>query len=128
MCYNSLMTKLLLILSVCAAMVLLAMVSLTSPSTVGPLGVLLFFTTTYVFFLGLAVLICKLFFMFYGRLHPAKKSENLDKKCLRYGLVLALAPVMIMLIGSFGGVSVWEVLLTVFLEVLLCFLTSRNVI
>lgn len=122
------MNKLLIILSVCAAMILLAMLFLTSPSTVGPLGVLVFFTTAYVFFLGLAAIGCRLFFMFWGKLHPAQKSANLDKKSLRYGLVVALAPVMIMLIGSFGGISFWEVCLTIVLEIVLCFLTSRNVI
>ena len=128
MCYNSLMNKLLLIVSALAAMILLTMMFLTSPSTVGPVGVLVFFTTSYLFFLGLAVFSCRLFFMFRGKLNKAWKSASLDKKSLRYGLVIALAPVILMLIGSFGGISIAEVVLTVLIEVLLCFLTSRNVI
>jgi len=122
------MNKLLLIVSACAAMILLAMMFLTSPSQVGPVGVLVFFTTSYLFVLGLAVFCCRLFFIIRGKLNKAKKSSNLDRKSLRYGAVLALAPVILMLIGSFGGISVGEVVLTVFLEILLCFLTSRNVI
>ncbi len=128
LCYNSLMNKLLLIVSACAAMVLLAMMFLTSPSTVGPAGVLVFFTTSYLFFLGLAVLGCRLFFILRGALDKSKKALNLDKKSLRYGLVIALAPVILLLIGTFGGISIMEVALTIVLEVLLCFLTSRNVI
>jgi len=122
------MNKLLLIVSACAAMILLAMMFLTSPSQVGPVGVLVFFTTTYLFVLGLAVFGCRLFFILRGKLNKAKKPLNLDRKSLRYGTVLALSPVILMLIGSFGGISIGEVVLTILLEILLCFLTSRNVI
>jgi hypothetical protein len=109
-------------------MILLAMMFLTSPGAVGPAGVLVFFTTSYLFFLGLATLGCRLFFIIRGHINKAKKTTNLDKKSLRYGVVIALAPVILMLIGSFGGISIGEIALTLFLEVLLCFLTSRNVI
>jgi len=122
------MNKLLLIVSSCAAMILFAMMFLTSPSEVGPVGVLVFFTTAYLFFLGLAAFGCRLFFMFRGKINRAKATANLDKKSFRYGLVVALAPVIIMLIGSFGGISITEILMTIALEILLCFLTSRNVI
>ena len=109
-------------------MILLAMMFLTSPGAVGPAGVLVFFTTSYLFFLGLAALGCKLFFIILGKLNKAKATTNLEKKSLRYGLVIALAPVALMLVGSFGGISIGEVLIVAFLEILLCFLTSRNVI
>ena len=122
------MNKFLLVVSAFAAVVLLMMMTLTSPSVVGPVGVLVFFTTAYLFFLGLAAFGCRLFFMLRGKLNKANQSANLEKKSLRYGLVIALAPVIIMLVGSFGGVSIIEVLLTIILEILLCFMTSRNVI
>ena len=122
------MNKLLLIVSTCAATILLAMMFLTSPTMVGPAGVLVFFTTSYLLFLGLAVIFCKLFFSLRGKFNRAKKVQNLNKKSLRYGAVIALAPVILLLIGTFGGISIIEVALTFVLEVLLCFLTSRNVI
>ena len=122
------MNKLLLIISSCALLVLLAMIFLTSPSAVGPVGVLVFFTTSYLFFLGLAVSGCRLFFLLRGKMNRAKAVTNLDKKSLRYGLVLALAPIILMLIGSFGGVSIAEFLVVGLLEVILCFLVSRNVL
>lgn len=71
---------------------------------------------------------CRLFFILRGKLNKAKKALNLDKKSLRYGAVIALAPVILLLIGTFGGISIMEIVLTLVLEVLLCFLTSRNVI
>ena len=122
------MNKLLLIISALSAVVLAAMMSMTSPSIVGPVGVLVFFTTSYLFFLGLAAFVCRLFFLVRGKVNKAKVSTNLDKKSLRYGLVIALAPVALMLVGSFGGISLGEIVIVVALEILLCFLTSRDVI
>lgn len=66
--------------------------------------------------------------MFRGAINKAKKTTSLNKKSLRYGVVVALAPVILLLIGTFGGISIMEIALTCVLEVLLCFLTSRNVI
>jgi hypothetical protein len=122
------MNKILLIVSVFAFIVLLMMMFLTSPSQVGPVGVLVFFTISYLFFLGLAVLGCKLFFLLRGKLNRAKAVGNIEKKSLRYGMVVAIAPVALLLAGSLSGITIWEVLLVGVLEILLCFLTSRNVI
>ena len=122
------MNKLLLMISACAAVILATMMSFTSPSKVGPVGVLLFFTTSYLFFLGLAAFVCKLFFIFRGKMNREFAIQDVNKRSFRYGLVLALAPVMLMLVGSFGGISIGEIVLVVLLEVFLCFLTSRNVI
>jgi hypothetical protein len=122
------MNKLLLMISACAAVILATMMIFTSPSKVGPVGVLLFFTTSYLFFLGLAAFVCKLFFIFRGKMNREFAIQDVNKRSFRYGLVLALAPVMLMLVGSFGGISIGEIVLVVLLEVFLCFLTSRNVI
>ena len=122
------MNKLLLIVSAVSLVILLAMMFLTSPSTVGPVGVLVFFTMTYLFLLGLAVFGCKLFFLLRGKMNHAKAVNNVQKKSLRYGVVLAIAPVALLLAGSFGGITLAEIALVAGLEILLCFLTSRNVI
>ena len=125
--YNELMYKLLLIASAISFVILMTMMFLTSPSEVGPVGVLVFFTMSYLFFLGLAVLCCRLFFWLRYKLNKAK-AGNIEKKSLRYGLVIAIAPVTLILAWSFGGITIAEVALILGLEILLCFLTSRNVI
>jgi hypothetical protein len=79
MCYNSLMDKLLLIFSAISFVFLVAMMFLFSPSDVGPLGVLVFFTMCYVLFLGLAVLGCRLFFTLRSKLDKTKMG-NIKKK------------------------------------------------
>ena len=127
LCYNSLMDKLLLILSIVAFFFLVAMMFLTSPSSVGPLGVLVFFTLVYVLFLGLAVIGCRLFFTLKAKLHKAT-AGNVKRKSYYYGLVIALAPLLLLLCGSFGGIRLIEVLLVIGVEVFLCFLVSLNLL
>ena len=121
------MDKLLLIFSAISFVFLVAMMFLFSPSDVGPLGVLVFFTMCYVLFLGLAVLCCRLFFILRAKLDKTK-SGNTRKKSYYYGLVIALAPILLLVSGSFGGVSFLEIGLVLMLEVLLCFLVSRNIV
>ena len=121
------MDRLLLVLSAAAFVILLTMMLMFSPSEVGPFGVLVFFTMCYVLFLGLAVLCCRLFFTLRVRLDKTKDG-NIKKKSYYYGLVIALAPVLLLVIGSFGGVTYLEIGLVVMLEALLCFLVSRNIV
>ena len=127
MCYNSLMDKLLLIFSAISFVFLVAMMFLFSPSDVGPLGVLVFFTMCYVLFLGLAVLGCRLFFTLRSKLDKTKMG-NIKKKRYYYGLVIALAPILLLVSASFGGISILEIGLVLGLEILLCFLVSRNIV
>ena len=121
------MDKLLLILSAVAFVALLTMMLLFSPSEVGPFGVLVFFTICYVLFLGLAVLFCRLFFILRAKIDK-RKSGNGKKKSYYYGLAIALAPVMLLACGSFGGLSIFECFLVSAFELLLCFVVSRYVV
>ena len=127
MCYNSLMDKLLLVFSAISFVFLVTMMFLFSPSDVGPLGVLVFFTMCYVLFLGLAVLGCRLFFTLRAKIDKTK-AGNVRKKSYYYGLVIALAPILLLVGGSFGGISILEIGLVLGLEILLCFLVSRNIV
>ena len=109
-------------------MVVIAMMMFfTSPGVVGPLGIMIFFVLIYVFFLGLAVFCCRLFFLFLGKANKIH-AGNLQKKSFRYGSVIALAPVIFLLCASFGGVTLLEVVITIFIEAILCFLVSRNLV
>lgn len=125
--YNPLMDKVLLVFSAVAFVILLSMMLLFSPSEVGPFGVLVFFILCYVLFLGLAVLCCRLFFVLRGRLDKTK-SGNSKKKSYYYGLVIALAPILLLVCSSFGGLSFLQIFLVFGLEVMLCFLVSRNIV
>jgi len=42
--------------------------------------------------------------------------------------VIALAPILLLVSASFGGISILEIGLVLGLEILLCFLVSRNIV
>lgn len=130
-CYNICMgkawDKVLLACDAIAGVLLLGMMFFTSPSGVGPLGILLFLIAAYVLFLGLAVFGCRLFFYLRKRLNKAN-GGNIKKKSYYYGPIIALAPLFLLIGQTFGRLSIVEVIAVFFLEVLLCFLVSRNVL
>ena len=127
LCYNSLMDKLLLIAAITAFFFLTVMMFFTSKSGVGALGVLVFFTLVYVLCLGLAVFGCRVFFVLKAKLNRAT-AGNIKKKSYYYGPVIALAPLFLLVGQTFGGLLVYEVVAIAALELLLCFLVSRNVL
>ena len=127
LCYNSLMDKLLLIACITAFFFLAAMMFLTNPSSVGAIGVLVLFILVYVLCLGLAVFGCRLFFILKAKLNKAT-AGNVKKKSYYYGTVIALAPLFLLIGQSFGGLLIYEVVAIFALEVLLCFLVSRNIL
>lgn len=106
------------VLSLFAAVILLVMLNFTTPTEIGPLGVLVFFTTFYVLMFGLAVGIVKIFAKLLGR--------QMGRKEYLYGVVLAFGPIMLMLAQSLGSISLLTVILTVIFVLLGCFLVSKR--
>lgn len=125
-CYNTLMDKVVLTASLIALFLIAMMMFFTSPGVVGPLGIMIFFVLIYVFFLGLAVFGCRLFFRLLGKANKIY-ANHIVKKSYRYGSIVALAPVIMLLCISFGGVSWFQIVLTLLIEAGLCFLVSRNI-
>ena len=114
------MDKALIILSLLSFLLIVTIMFSFSPSEIGLIGVLGFFFLSYVLFLGLAVLCCRLFFTLRAKVDK--------KKSYYYGLVIALAPLLLMVCRSFGSLSFMEVGLVLGLEILLCFLVSRDIL
>lgn len=110
--------RLIPVLSLFAAVVLLVMLNFTTPTGIGPLGVLVFFTMFYVLMFGLAVGIVKIFAKLLGK--PMRRKEYL------YGVVVAFGPIMLMLAQSLGSVSLLTIALTVLFVLLGCFLVSKR--
>lgn len=106
------------LLSLIAAIVLLLMLNFTTPVGVGPLGVLVFFTTFYVFVLGIVVFLVKLFVWMLGR-----KMGRRDYLC---AAIISFAPVMLSLMRSVGAMSFWTVGVMVVCVALWCFLINRR--
>ena len=100
---------------------LIAMLFLTSPSEIGPVGVLLFFTTLYLLSFSICTIIVQVFF------HLAFGRKTLRNKDYLYSAVLAFAPIMLLMARSFGAISYWTVGLIVFFILLAEFLVAKRV-
>ena len=119
LCYNELMSKrLILMLSLLAAVILLAMLNFTTPVDIGPFGVLVFFTTFYVLMLGIATILVRLVARILGK-EPGRKEQL-------YAATIAFGPIMLMLAKSLGSMSILTVGATVVFVLLGCFLISKR--
>ena len=83
--------------------VLLLMLNLTSPAEIGPFGVLLFFTTVFVFIYSVVSILMALFYRL------IKKKTHMNRKDYMYSSVISFAPIMLLMARSFGVISIWTV-------------------
>ncbi len=97
--------RLLILISFVLSVVLLAMMNFTTPTDVGPLGVLVFFTTLYVVMLGISNVIISIFYKIRGK-------KKLGTKGYACALILALAPIIILVMRPFVGFSLLSVVVT----------------
>lgn len=119
MCYNELMPKRLIpVLSLLAAIVLLVMLNFTTPTGIGPFGVLVFFAAVYVVMLGVAQMIV--------RFGAKVMKRNLAQREYLYSAVIAFGPIMLLLAQSLGSLSPMTVGLTVVFVFLACFLIGKR--
>ena len=100
--------------------ILIGMLFFTSPIDIGPLGVLVFFTTVYVVAFGLTTKIMQLFYRL------AFKRENFRVKDYMFAAVFAFAPSMFLMTRSFGSISVLNCLLIVLFVALVEFLVYKR--
>lgn len=113
--------RIIYIISFLGLAVLLAMLTFTSPTEIGPLGVLLFFTTLYVVFFGFITLLLQAF------MRIAFKKTTFRNKDYLYSAVLAFGPIMLMMARSFGAINLWTVALIVIFVVLAEFLVYKRI-
>ena len=78
---------------------LLAMLNFTSPTNIGPFGVLLFFTTVYIVFFSLFSIGLKFFYRLSFR------RETMRNKDYLYAAIMAFCPIMLMMARSFGIIT-----------------------
>ena len=116
------MNKLLLMISVLAAVVLAAMLFLTSPSSVGPVGVLVFFTMIFIALFGLMVELVKVFQKILKDKN-GKGGEISENKTYMYATVLAFGPIILLVTRSANIFTVALVGIFVFLG---CFLIRKR--
>lgn len=120
-------------IGILAAVVLLFFVSVTTPSTAGPLGILIVFLSIYI--ITVAALTFALWFLnqFIIRfLSPFSAKRPISQlsigKAYYFSSVIALGPVMVLGIQSVGTVGVYELSLIILLVVLGCFYIAKRTV
>lgn len=113
--------RIILSLSIIGLAALILMLTLTSPTEIGPLGVLLFFTTVYMVSFGLITLVMQSFFKL------AFKKSTLTNKDYLYSAVLAFGPIMFMMARSFGAINLWTTALIIIFLILAEFLVAKRI-
>jgi hypothetical protein len=119
------------IISFISVILIVVLLMVTTPTEVGPFGVLAFFVLSYLVSLGVitgiirsaSILLSKLTKSFVMA-HPLTPISV--KKCYYLSTVLAMAPVLLMAIQSFGGVGFLELGLVALFEALGCFLIVKR--
>ena len=120
--------KVLAVSTLCAFVLLSALMQSTTPSSIHPIGILFVFILLYALALGVLT-----FFIFWlsqlvaklQKVDPTKIDITL-KRAYLYASVIALAPVMIAGMASIGRAGFYEILLVVVFEAVACFYVSRQ--
>jgi hypothetical protein len=107
------------------------MFQVTTPSTAGPLGILIVFLFSYVLVLSVLTFLLfglSRFVIELSRFFNFKKSEPLTlAKSYYFSSVLALAPVILIGMQSVGEVSLYDVILvTLFISVACFYIAKRT--
>lgn len=88
--------------------------------SIGPFGVLLFFTTLYVSIFGLISLVMRVFYRI------AMNREVFRSKDYLYAAVIAFGPIMVLMARSFGVINLWTLGLIVLFLLLAEFLVMKR--
>ena len=108
------------VISLMSVAVLLVLLNFTTPTTLGPVGVLLFFILVFVILLGVATGVVGIFRKILG------KKGGMTGKDYQCAAVIAFAPIMLLLAQSLGNLSVLTVILTGMFAFLGCFLVLKR--
>lgn len=117
---------------VTATMLLIILLQTTTPTTIGPLGILIVFILMYVSVLGVLT-----FLLFWSSYYVAKMSSSVTVKrppqrlslvrSYYFSSVVALGPVMLVGMQSVGQVGVYEVgLIFLFITISCVYIAKRT--
>ena len=113
--------RIVLIVGIIGLAALISMLIFTSPTEIGPFGVLLFFTTVYVTLFSITS------FLFRAFKRIAFKNPNFKNKDYLYSAILAFAPVMLLMARSFDAINIWTISLIALFVTLAEFLVYKRI-
>ena len=128
---KDMLARVIVVSFVTATMLLVILLQTTTPSTIGPLGILIVFILMYVSVLGVLA-----FLLFWGSRSLARLSRGMVTRrpvqplslgrAYYFSSVLALAPVMFVGMQSVGQVSVSDVVLIVLFTTMTCVYIAKR--
>lgn len=99
---------------------LILFLTLTSPTEIGPLGVLVFFTTLYITLFSVFSTIWQVF------IRLAFKRGRMLRRDYLCAAVLSFGPIMVMMARSFGAINLWTLSLIIVFLLLAEFLVYKK--
>ena len=108
-----------ILLSLVSVIIILAMINLTTPTGVGPLGVLVFFTMIYIAVYGVVNLMVAAFM-------KASGKKNGERKNRFYAAMISFGPIMLLLVQSFGSLNIVTILMVIVFVMLGCFVINKR--
>jgi hypothetical protein len=114
-----------------SAMLVAVLLVVTTPSEVGPFGVLAFFVLIYLFSLGVCTGFMRMFSILLSKVTKgfvmARPIQPMSiKKAYYMSTVISLAPVLILAMQSFGSIGFLELGLIALFIAIGCFLISKR--
>ncbi|MCQ2049708.1 MAG: hypothetical protein MJZ22_01700 [Candidatus Saccharibacteria bacterium] len=92
-----------------------------SPTDAGPIGVLLMFMALFVLFFCIVSLLMDVFYKMSG------KRKMMRGKDYFYAAIFAFAPVLLLMVRSFGRLTIMNVLLVAIFVILTTFLVHKKI-
>ena len=114
------LNRLIFLVSLVAAIIIAVMMNMTTPAEIGPLGVLFFFILVYIMVFGVVTAIWWVFRRIIG------KKRGMVRKEYYYTAMISLGPIMLLLVQSFGGLSIFTIGLVALFVLLGCFLINKR--
>lgn len=123
LCYNQGMkqNRIISYISIIGLAALILILNLTSPTEIGPFGVLLFFTTLYISIFGIISALMQVYYKL------ALKRSVFRNKDYLYAAVMSFGPIMLLMARSFGVVNFWTVGLIASFLFLAEFLVAKRI-
>lgn len=126
------LSKIVFALSVVSAIGLIILTNVSTPTSIGPLGILVFFVLLYIVFLGVISFmiygVSKVFNLLFLSVGPSSNpGKGLSfKRSYYFSSALAFAPIILIAQQSIGGVGFFDIVLIFIFEFFACIYISKR--
>lgn len=118
--------KIIAIATACGALGALSIVYFTTPASIHPIGLLVFFVCIYAVVLGAVTLLLYLLHQLHRRLFGRKAYGVTATRLYEYATIIALGPVILLALQTVGRLQIIDVIFTTIFVLLGCFYVYRR--